>query len=74
MAEAYRVLKPGGKYGIAVWGSKSKCTSLGLISDSLIEADLAPDIASKNYIEDKSILVERVKKHGFINICIRLLQ
>jgi ubiquinone/menaquinone biosynthesis C-methylase UbiE len=76
LAEAFRVLKPGGieiynwlgKFGIVIWGSRENCTALNLLSDALVEAGLIPLNPHSGYLDDKNVIIEKVKKHGFVNI------
>ena len=41
LSEAYRVLKPGGKIGITVWGKKENCAALWFLKELAFETGLS---------------------------------
>ncbi|CAK92818.1 unnamed protein product (macronuclear) [Paramecium tetraurelia] len=71
MSEAFRVLKPGGKVGITVWGKKENCSALWFLKELAFETGLAPaGMQGGRFVSDPEELITLATNAGFINpIC-----
>lgn len=70
MAEMFRVLKPGGKAVVAVWGSRKNCgwAEIFPIVDSRVSSDVCPMFFS---LGEKDVIKYPFEKAGFQNISIQ---
>jgi ubiquinone/menaquinone biosynthesis C-methylase UbiE len=76
--EAYRVLKPGGKYIFSVWDDMTynpRVYILSKVMDELFKEE-APDFFKKGPYSyfDKSVIKKNLEKAGFQNISIDIVQ
>ncbi|CAD8118630.1 unnamed protein product [Paramecium sonneborni] len=71
MREAFRVLKPGGKIGITVWGRKENCAALWFLKELAFETGLSPvGMQGGRFVQHSEELISLATKAGFINsIC-----
>lgn len=69
MSEAFRVLKPGGKFGITVWGRKEKCAAVWFLKELAFETGLSPvGMKGGRFLSNPEELITLATNTGFINI------
>jgi ubiquinone/menaquinone biosynthesis C-methylase UbiE len=73
LAEMYRVLKPGGRAVVAIWGSRKKCgwASIFPIVDSRVSSDVCPMFFN---LGEKDVIKYPFEKAGFQNISIEKIE
>ncbi len=70
LAEMFRVLKPGGKAVVAIWGSRKKCgwAEIFPIVDSRVSSDVCPMFFN---LGEKDVIKYPFEKAGFKNFSIQ---
>ncbi|CAD8114896.1 unnamed protein product [Paramecium sonneborni] len=70
MIEAFRVLKPGGKLGITVWGRRENCVALWFLKELAIKTGLLKIRmqGGGKFLQNSDELIQLATKTGFINL------
>lgn len=69
LKEMFRVLKPGGRMGISVWGRSEESFALTVFNSACEKLGIeVPSVRSNFYLGTKDSLVPIVKNSGFVDI------